>query len=106
MTAVFLVLGENTDALALVSLCYYANLVVNILAAFTRFRQRRLLSIGLVLFLLCDTVIGLQMANGVYLPIREGSLIHRIISVDFNLAWFFYLPSQVLIALSGRKVTE
>lgn len=103
MAAVFLVLGKNTDALALVSLCYYANLIVNILVSFARFRERRLLSVAFVLFLLCDTVIGLQMANGVYFPIPEGSLLHRILSVDFNLAWAFYLPSQVMIALSSRS---
>ena len=96
-------LGQNTDALALVSVCYYANLILNLAISFIRFRERKLLSIGFVLFLLCDTVIGLQMANGVYFPIPEGSLIDRILSVNCNLAWLFYLPSQVMIALSGRK---
>ena len=103
MLATLLVLRENTDALALVSLCYYANLTVNLGISFTRFRERRLLSIGFVLFLLCDTVIGLQMANGVYFPIPEGSVIDRILSLDINLAWLFYLPSQVLIALSSKR---
>ena len=98
-----LVLGEKTDALALVSLCYYANLIINIVAAFTQFRQDNLFPIALVLFLLCDTVIGLQVACGSYLPISEGSLIHKIIFMNFNLSWFFYLPSQVLISLSGNR---
>jgi uncharacterized membrane protein YhhN len=97
------ILKEKTDALAVISIAYYANLIVNIIASFTKFRSKRLLPIGFVLFLLCDTVIGLQAASGVYLPISEGSLLHRIIYVNFNLAWFFYLPSQVLIALSSRK---
>lgn len=101
-----LVLGEKTDALALVSLCYYANLIINIIAAFTQFRHNKLLPIALVLFLLCDTVIGLQVACGSYLPISEGSLIHKIIFMNFNLSWFFYLPSQVLISLSGRRSTK
>ncbi|MBQ7415819.1 MAG: hypothetical protein IJW14_02120 [Oscillospiraceae bacterium] len=97
-----LVLGEKTDALALVSLCYYANLIMNIIVAFTKFRQAKLFPIALALFLLCDTVIGLQVACGAYLPIAEGSLLHNIIFMDFNLSWFFYLPSQVLISLSGK----
>ena len=97
-----LVLGEKTDPLALISLCYYANLAVNILAAFGSFRKNRLLAVGLVLFLLCDTVVGLQVASDLYLPIAEGMLLHRILFSGFNLAWFFYLPSQVLIALSCR----
>lgn len=101
--ATLLVLRKNTDALALVSLCYYAGLIVNLAVSFIRFSERRLLSVGFVLFLLCDTVIGLQMANGVYFPIPEGSVIDKILSLNINLAWLFYLPSQVLIALSSRK---
>lgn len=98
-----LILEEKTDALALVSICYYANLIMNTIAAFTQFRHRKLFPIGLVLFILCDTVIGLQVASGAYLPIGEHSLLYRIIFCGFNLAWLFYLPSQVLIALSCRK---
>ena len=98
-----LILGENTDPLALVSVLYYVNLIMNMICAFTRFREHRLLAIGFVLFILCDTVIGLQVAAGGYLPIPEGSLVHRIIFSGFHLSWFFYLPSQVLLALSARK---
>lgn len=98
-----IVLKENTDALALVSLCYYANLIMNIVVAFARFKTNKMLSIALVLFLLCDTVIGLQVACGAYLPIGEESLIYKIIFMPFNLSWLFYLPSQVLISLSGKR---
>ena len=103
LAVTMIVLKDATDALALVSLCYYANLIMNIVTAFTRFRDNKLLSIGFVLFLLCDTVIGLQVACGGYLPIEDGSLLHQIIFMPFNLAWFFYLPSQVLISLSAKK---
>lgn len=103
ITVAFAVLKDKTDALAIISLCYYANLIVSIMEAFTLFNENKLFAIGLVLFLLCDTVIGLQVASGAYLPISESSIIHKIIFVDFNLAWFFYLPSQVLIALSKHK---
>ena len=100
-----LVLGEKTDALALVSLCYYANLIINLIMAFLQFKQDKLFPIALLLFLLCDTVIGLQVACGGYLPIAEGSVLYRIIFMPFNLSWFFYLPSQVLISLRGAKNT-
>lgn len=100
----FAVLKERTDALAVVSVCYYANLIMSIVEAFTLFSKNRLFPMGLVLFLLCDTVIGLQAACGTYLTIREQSVIYRIIFMDFHLSWSFYLPSQVLIALSGRKM--
>jgi len=97
------ILGKNTDALALVSMVYYVNLIMNLVCAFWRFRKNSLLALGFVLFILCDTVIGLQVAAGAYLPISEDSFIHSLIFSDFHLSWFFYLPSQVFIALSGRR---
>ena len=97
------VLQGQTDALALVSLWYYANLILNTIMAFAKFWRFPRLAIGFLLFILCDTVIGLQVAAQGYLPIPEGSLLHQIIFMSFNLAWFFYLPSQVLIALSSKK---
>ena len=99
----FVILRDKLDLLAVVSVAYYANLITNTAEAFTQFRKNRLLPIGLVLFILCDTVIGLQVAAGNYLPIPETSLLYRIIFVNFNLSWTFYLPSQVLIALSSRS---
>jgi len=97
-----LVLGKDTDALALVSLCYYANLVFNLGMAFSRFRQNVLFAIGLLLFLLCDTVIGLQVASTGYLNISEGTFVYNIINAPINLAWLFYLPSQVMLAFSDK----
>ncbi len=97
------VLRERVDLLALVSLCYYAALVCNLICAFTDFRHNKLLAIGFVLFLLCDTVIGLQVASEGYLAISQQSVLYRILFMDFHLSWFFYLPSQVLISISGRK---
>ena len=98
-----LVLGSKADALAVVSVLYYVNLIFNIYLAFRRFRKNRIFAIALVLFLLCDTIIGLQAAAGGYLPIGADSLLYRLIFVPFNLAWLFYLPSQVLIALCSKK---
>lgn len=100
------ILGQGTDLLAMVSVCYYANLIVNIIAAFSQWHRSKLLPIGLVLFLLCDTVIGLQVASGGYLTIPESSWLYRLIFSSFNLAWFFYLPSQVLIVLSLMSKKE
>ena len=97
-----LVLGKNTDALALVSLFYYANLIMNILCAFARIRENKWIPVALVLFLLCDTVIGLQVMGSLYLPLSEGSILSRILFPGFDLAWFFYLPSQVLLALQNK----
>lgn len=99
----FLILGDKTDILALLSICYYANLILNIIGSFTQFQKNRLLPMGLMLLILCDTVIGLQVACDTYLPIGEDSMIYRIIFMDFHLSWFFYLPSQILLALSAKR---
>lgn len=93
------VLGQNADALAIVSMLYYAQLMLNVVFAFAKFRSRAVLAIGFLLFLLCDTVIGLDLING-YLPIPPDALLYKIIRPGFNLAWVFYLPSQVLLSLS------
>lgn len=105
LTITVAVLRDKTDALALISLCYYANLIFNLIMAFLQFKSEKLLPIALLLFLLCDTVIGLQVACGGYLPIAENSALYRIIFMPFNLSWFFYLPSQVLISLRSIKKT-
>ena len=87
---------------AIVSLAYYANLIVSIAEGLSLIRINALFPIGMTLFLLCDTVIGLQaIANG-YLPVESSSILWQIIYPGFNLAWLFYLPSQVLLALSVR----
>ena len=96
-----IILGDNLDALVVVSVCYYANLIMNIVVAFAQWNKNKLLPVAFLLFILCDTVIGLQVAAAAYLPIAEGSVLHNLIFMDFNLSWFFYLPSQVLIALSS-----
>ena len=96
------VLGERADALALVSMAYYASLIANILVSARRIKASPLLFIGFVLFILCDTVIGLQVAADAYLPITEGSWLYSVLFMGFNLSWLFYLPSQVCLALSGQ----
>ena len=100
MLATVIVLGEKTDALSLISLFYYANLIMNIAVAFSQHRRSLLFPLGLLLFLLCDTVIGLNVMAKSYIASAEDSLIMKIINPGFNLAWVFYVPSQTLIPLS------
>lgn len=97
------VLGNSTDLLAVISLCYYANLIMSIIEGFSQLSINKLFPIGMVLFLLCDTAIGLQIACGGYLPVASDSPLFAILYPGFNLAWSFYLPSQVLLALSVTK---
>ena len=94
-----IVLGADADAVALVSMFYYANLLINFVFAFSMFKREYLLAIGLLLFILCDTVIGFSFL-GDYLAVSQESFVYRISHLDLNLAWVFYLPSQVLLSIS------
>lgn len=94
-----LVLGEGADAVALVSMFYFANLLLNVVFAFLLGEKPPLLALGLLLFACCDVFVGLSLIEG-YLPLSRGSLIYRLAHPGFNAAWVFYVPSQSLLALS------
>lgn len=93
------VLGSKTDAVALVSLFYFANLIVNVVFAFVNFKRDCVLAIGLLLFLLCDFFVGMSMM-GDYIAVNEGSILYFLAHPGFNAAWLFYVPSQALLASS------
>lgn len=96
IVAAFAVLGEDTDALAIASVIYYGNLVVNMIFAFILGREERIFAIGLVLFAMCDLCIGLEVLFSSYLNIDASSIFY---GDHLNLPWVFYQPSQVMIAL-------
>ena len=99
-----IVLKDKTDALSLVSLFYYANLIMNIVVSFAQFKKSPLFAIGLLLFLMCDTLIGLEVMASSYIQIAEGSVIYKLLHSGLNLAWIFYVPSQALISISLFKI--
>lgn len=92
------VLGRDCDLLAPVSMLYYLHLLLNVVFAFLRFKRNAVLAFGLLLFILCDTLIGLAMLES-YFPVNSD-LIGRIVHPGFDLAWAFYLPAQMLLAVS------
>ena len=97
------VLGDGADALSVVSMLYFANLIVNIVFAFVGFKKTPLLAIGLLSFAMCDVLVGLSLID-MYISIAEDSFIYKITHTGFNLIWTFYVPSQTLIALSAAKL--
>ena len=105
----FLVLGKGTDALAIASLIYYANLCTNALFAHRSGRGGIMLTIGLVLFGLCDINVGLSALNDMYMGgFPEGSLLYNLMHTEADLIWIFYIPSQTRIPLTWmcRETTE
>ena len=95
----FFILGDGADALTAVSMFYYANLLTNVIFAFISFKKKTVLALGLLLFVLCDTVIGLSFVNNI-IPIENDPLGYMILHPGFDLVWAFYLPSQALLAIS------
>ena len=94
-----IVLKENVDLLSVLSLFYVANLAVNVAFAFAQGKKGILLGVGLTLFLCCDLFVGFSVAIGSYIQIAETSWLYKLVFSDFNLVWFFYLPSQTILAI-------
>lgn len=103
--ATLAVLKGKTDALSIVSMLYYANLIVNAVFAFVHFRKSPAFAIGLLLFVLCDTIVGFKELSNGYM---NGGIIDAINNAlsGTNWAWFFYIPSQALIAISLIKFNK
>lgn len=77
---------------------YFSMLVSNTILAWTLSGRRwRCFSIGLTLFIGCDICVGLFNSG-----LLSGTP-YRLVSFGM---WLFYLPSQVLIALSGLPEKE
>lgn len=96
----WLVLKEKVDGVSLLSIFYITNMVLSIVFSIIKDKKLTLFAFALILFLMCDIVIGIQMAVGVYFNLDSSSFIYKIVFLPFNSAWCFYLPSQVLIALN------
>lgn len=97
------VLGDMADSMAIISVIYYANLCSNAIFAH-RIGARRggvVLTIGLILFALCDVNVGISALNELYVGgFPEGSLLYNILNTELDLVWIFYIPSQTLIPLT------
>ena len=100
----WLVLKEKLDYVAAISLMYFASLIHNVILAFVLFKKSPLMALGMLLFLCCDIVVGLNSAIGVYISVPETSILYKIAFAPFNLAWTFYLPSQTMLALSTKDI--
>lgn len=93
----FAVLGESADALSIISIFYFANLLVNVVFAFLQGRSAWLFAAGLVCFALCDICVGLDVLLSEYI----GGGASPLSGLGINLVWLFYVPSQTLIAISA-----
>lgn len=91
------ILKDNFDFLSAISMFYIFNLAFNLILAYVHFKKYRLMALGFSFFIICDLFIGLANANGIYITIANQTLRDLVSS---NIAWAFYIPSQVLITLT------
>jgi len=102
----FIVLKENTNLLSLISLFYYANLIMNIVFSFRMDNKSLIFSIGLILFACCDLLIGLDIMDSSFIQLKEGTILYFLANPGFNLAWMFYVPSQMLLGLYSTQIDK
>ena len=101
--ATVIVLGESADALSIVSIIYFSNLLINIIFAFCERRRFLLFAIGLLSFAFCDVFVGLGVLVNDYIGAQAGSILYSLTHTEMDIIWFFYVPSQTLIAISNYK---
>jgi hypothetical protein len=110
ITSVFCVIllksGIDIDLLLFVTLYYFISIVTNVIMSlkvvlvYPQVKSNIIFAIGMILFLLCDINVGLYNLSGfLALSNQTYSVIYSISSI---LMWFFYAPSQVLIAISAH----
>lgn len=92
LTMLPLGIPNMATALNLLAMLYFSQLLSNTILAWT-LPTMRTFALGLTLFVGCDICVGLF--NAIPLP----PALFSAVSIGM---WFFYLPSQVLIALSAR----
>jgi hypothetical protein len=90
---------QTYDLLLLVSVLYYAFLLINTFYAWKKKDKYILFAIALTLYLLADTMVGLK-ASSPYITFNPHTFFYWLTHISFNLIWLFYLPTQVLFALS------
>ena len=94
--------GGILTSLTAVSAFYFTQLLCSAAESFPLARRGRphlLFSAGLLLFIGCDLCVGLHNLPGL-LGADPTAPIFSFAAVGM---WLFYLPSQVLLALSGRE---
>ncbi|QWB95529.1 hypothetical protein KHQ89_06130 [Mycoplasmatota bacterium] len=102
MLSMIIFFALNTfDLLLLVSVLYYSFLLINTFYAWLKKDKYIMFAIALTLYVFADTMVGIK-ASDPYITFNPQSLLYFLSHISFNIIWFFYLPSQVLFALSVK----
>ena len=93
------ILGRRVDLLALLSVFYYANLILNVIFSYFQFKKLRVFAIALTLFIVSDTLIGFDNLSS-YLLIPRGSIIFILKRLLTDWVMPLYLAAQMMIPMS------
>ena len=100
------IVSKGNSTLILTTI-YGVNLITNIISSFTKNKIDWLLSIGLVLFMLCDISIGLNAGISMGLFPEKGNWLYNFAAaVSFNTGWFWYIPCLTLLSLDTIKLNK
>lgn len=98
---------EEISILLPISLFYGICLLVSVIKAIKASnnnlytsKSKHMIVFGMVLFLLCDTCVALSNITMIF-PL-SGYIMTSLSAIASLLIWVFYLPSQLLLALSGN----
>jgi hypothetical protein len=107
---IFNYLGFFKKEGTLITVSIYSSLIIagTVIAYFGKnyeekfYINKKLIFYGMFLFLLCDVNVGLS--NLSIITFTNG-IMNIIRAYSWRLIWLFYLPSQVLLSLSGEKMS-
>jgi hypothetical protein len=92
------------ELLLIITIFYFVSIVMNVIDAVRLNRKvnttaNKLFAYGMILFLLCDINVGIfNLSNFVTINNKFFISLYDFTTIGM---WMFYLPAQVLIALSG-----
>ena len=96
-----LVLREKTQAVFVISVVYYVNLLCSVVFAFVHFKtpRARYMAFGFLSFAFCDLSIGLHFLVDIF-SLPPTHFIPKLLSADVSFVDLFYPPSQALLGAS------
>lgn len=95
-----IVLKDNVNYLAIITMFYFANLLLNAIFSFIIRPKNLALAIGFIFFICCDIFVAALAVEGLFITISEQSILYWFAHPPINFAWLFYTISQTLISLS------
>lgn len=93
-------LGVGLNAVLCIGIIYYICFITNVISVWLC-SKNRLFQIGLTLFFLSDIHVFLQKING--MTTLTGNLLYYVNNYVDLMIWVFFLPAQVVIALSIQR---